>query len=221
MKNEIKVSIETPHEDTLMAICIIEKLLIINKININVNIIYDFSLEECGVYFNDLTGQDCNIYVNPINCRTNDDVDNQKVDEREPYCPGSTSDITLFGVTIHEFCHLIQYKVFPDMLKSYATQFPTERFYISQYCNNQVWDECAEIMTLYITNPYLLKLISKPHYDFCKKYFKSPVACSKIKCYNIYNGFPIPVKEYLKSHWGIVYDIEQKKFIRIKNGKTK
>jgi hypothetical protein len=123
--------------------------------------------------------------------------------------------LTHFGVILHEFCHLLQYKVYPNIIESFLKEFPTERFYLNNYCNNEVVDELAEIMTLYLTNPYLLKRISRKHWLFCQKFFKSPIACSAQKCYNVYEMFPIMVKEHMKKHWKLTYDYNKQTFINL------
>jgi hypothetical protein len=172
---------------------------------------YDYSIEELGVYF---PSKKYNIYINPILCKNYDDVENNN-NLTDPFCPGYCADLTIFGITIHEFCHLLQMAVYKTIVDDYIKAFPTNRFYLNTYCDNEIYDELAEIMTLYIINPYLLKLISNEHYKFCMKYFKSPIPCSSAKCYFIYDGFPIIVKEHLKNHWKIVYDLDKNNFVKI------
>lgn len=209
-KNSIYVEVGVPLGDTQAAITIIDRFLKKNRLKINISIAYDFSSVEAGVYRPFEKGQEYRIFVNPSVCKTHDEIENQDGDE--PYCPGSLQDMTLFGVTIHEFSHLLQYQVYPTIIKDFIKEFPTQRLYLNRYSNHEIRDELAEIQTLYITNPYLLKLISKPHFNFCKRYFKPAVACSLKRCAFIYKGFPIQVKEHLKNNWGISYNYFLEKF---------
>lgn len=209
----IKVEIDSPIEDTTIAMIIIDKLLKINNIKMKISIAYDYSYEGCGMYLPNVEKQSHRIFVNPANCKTKEET--EEVEYEDPFCPGYCSDMTLFGITIHEFCHLLQYQVYPDIIPEYGKAFPTERLYLNNYSNNELHDELAEVMTLYITNPYLLKLISKEHWLFCKRYFKSPVATSVARCKFIYQGFPIHVKEHLKEHWNIVFNVDTEKFERV------
>jgi len=213
LKNSIYVEVDVAIEDTRVAMVLIHRLLAKNKIQMNLSIAYDYSSTECGCYRPFEKGQEYRIFVNPSKCKTQEEVTKQDFDE--PFSPGYCADVTLFGVTIHEFCHLLQFKTYPSIVKDYGETFPLERFNLNNYSNHEINDELAEIMTLYITNPYLLKIISNPHFNFCKKYFKSPVACSLSRCFLIYKGWPTSVKEHLKHQWGIAYNISLKKFVRV------
>jgi hypothetical protein len=217
VKNNIVVEIDVPMEDTQVAMFVIDNVMSVNNLKMDISIAYDYDMEGLGMYFPNLKDQGYRVFVNPMNCKTQDDIDNNTW--REPFCPGYTADLTLFGVTIHEFCHLLQYKAYPDIVIEYVKQFPTERFYLNDYSNNELFDELAELMTVYISNPYLLKLISKKHFNFCKSFFKSPMPCSLKKFRSIYNGFPIHVKEHMKKKWNLVYDHCQDIFVRSDDGK--
>lgn len=221
MKNDISivVDIETPLKDTKSAIQIITKLLIINNLKMELSISYDYEYEESGLYLPNQKGKSHKIFVNPLNCSTEDELmDNMTT---EPSYPGYCADSTLFGVIIHEFCHILQYQIYKDIIPEYGKCFPIERLYLNEYSNENLFDELAEIMTLYITNPYLLKMISKKHWSFCKKFFKSPITCSESRCSIIYNKFPIHIKHHMKDKWGITYDYNIEKFVRIDNENTK
>ena len=212
-KNNIIVEVDCPIEGTSVAIGIINKFLKINNIKIKkLSIAYDYEYDGYGIYYPYLIGQKYRIFINPLNCI---DIGNENEDDNDPVYPGYCADLSIFGITIHEFTHLLQYKVYPNLISEYNKTFPIERFYLNNYSNNEIHDEIAEVMTLYITNPYLLKLLSKNHFNFCKKFFKSPVKCTLSKCREIYNSFPIKVKEHLKNHWNIVLDVNTNKFIKV------
>jgi hypothetical protein len=216
-KNQILVEVDSPFIETSLASDLINKLIIKNKIKLKLSIAYDFNSDFAGLFQSLEHANKPNfarIYINPNVCKKTEDVNNEKYDE--PYCLGYSSDLTIFGTTIHEFCHVLQLKVYPTIIKDFIESFPIERFYLTNYCNNDIVDEMAEIMTLYITNPYLLKLISIKHYKFFKKYFKSPIACSKEKCFKIFKVFPKHVKKDLKERWKIVFNFKNNRFQHIK-----
>jgi hypothetical protein len=207
---KIKLSIASPDEETLVAIRLIEILMDKNKLNFNLNILFDYTLKEYGVYYlsDELKN---NIYVNPAHCFADTYEDKKTI-----HSHGYLKDVSLFGIIIHEFCHFLQYVVFKDIIEDYIKEFPTERFYINDYANNEFIDEVAEVMTVYITNPYLLKLVSEKHWRFMKNTFKSPVPCTLKSCFIKYNCFPINVKEELKSRWGITFNMDSGCFEKTK-----
>jgi hypothetical protein len=206
------VEVDTPHLDTFHAMYLIDKLAKKNDLDFDLSIAYDFAELEAGVYFPTKKKHSHRIFVNPLNCKLQDEID---ANEEEPFYPGYSKDISLFGVVLHEFCHFLQHIIYTTIIKDYKEAFPIERFYLNEYSGNEIHDELAEIMTLYITNPYLLKLISKNHWKFCNKYFKSPVSCSTQRCAHIYKGFPIHIKKDMKERWKIVYNISSEKFERL------
>ena len=215
-KVDIKVEVCNPMEETCIAMILITRLLTENKIDMELTIAYDFDTEvdnRAGFYLPGAEGLANTIFVNPLVCKTKQDVIDGTVETL--FCQGYVADFSVFGVTIHEFCHLLHFEVFKDMVDEYAEAFPLDRLYLNEYCGHILPDELAEIMTLYISNPYLLKMISKEHWQFCKRYFKSPVACSPKKARQIYQAFPVSVKEELKEKWGIVFNEHEQKFVKV------
>ena len=211
LKNNIVVEVDSPMEDTCAAMTLIKRIGKNNNLDIDLSIAYTFDSKVCGVYYPYVKGQEHRIFINPDCCKTQSDIQFQDGSE-PPCCPGYTRDMTLFGITIHEFCHYLSYQLFPKIIKDFSENFPTQRLYLNDYSNNEIQDELAEILTLYICNPYLLRMISKEHWKFCKNYFKSPVACTIQRCRTIYNGFPICVKEEMKNKWNIIYNISTERF---------
>jgi hypothetical protein len=205
-KSIVKVEIKRALPETEAAIRLIKRMSSLNKLYFDLSIAYDFSLRDYGEYHQHERYQKNRIFINPLICeKVNDEL-------LEPFCPGYVSDVSNFGVTIHEFCHFLQFQVYPTLVESYKATFATERFFLNKYSNHEILDEIAEVMTLYITNPYLLRLISKDHYKFFLLYFKSPVPCSFQRAKRIYEKFPIIVKAHLKKTFGIVYNINNESF---------
>jgi len=210
---QIKVLIDSPHILTSSAIYLIQMFRTKNKLNFDFAIAYDYNMEEYGCYYPGSKGQGKNtVFVNPDLCLDRNNIEDS---DKKISCEGYTWDVSLFGIIIHEFCHFLQFQVYKTIVKDFKKEFPTTRLYLNDYCNNELIDEMAEIMTLYIVNPYLLKLISLDHYKFLKLYFKSPIACSKEKCFVIYEGFPQDIKDELETKWNIVYNHHEEDFERV------
>jgi hypothetical protein len=209
----IEAGIEKLHYESYMAIKLIERLLRKNNINRVLRIAYDFECEDGGYYY-PLMKTDT-IFVNPDNCYN---IRQYKEDDASPenmFYPGYTSDNTIYGTILHEFSHFLCFQVFKNIMEEYKKEFPNKRLYLNSYSNAEIDEEIANLITLYISNPYLLKLISEKHFDFLKRFFKTPRPVSSNTCFQIYQKFPIHVKQELKEKWGIIYNHERKKFEKI------
>jgi len=206
----IIIKITSESDEVFVAKILIERLQKKNNLKFNLEICFDWMLiEECGVYY-PVTHPN-KIFINPTNCMP---PDKGNFDKDNLFYIGYTKDLSLCGILIHEFCHFLTHRVFPSLKKDYKEKFPTTRLYLNTYSDHELDDEIAEIGTLFITNPGLLKLISKDHWKFFTQYFKSPVASSTKQMFTIYSGYPIEVKQELESKWKIVYDVHQEKFIK-------
>lgn len=200
IQHETSISIGCPEEQMLVVVAMIDRFRAINNLKFKLDIRHDYSIEERGVYYK---GKNM-IFVNPNNC--------EMVTDNEDFANGYTRDLTMFGVAIHEFAHFIVDKLFPKITKEYKKAFPTFRLYLNEYSNKDVDEELAETITLYITNPYLLKLISPDHWKFFKDRFKAPTPCSQKQCFRLYDEFPIDCKEELKERFGVVWNVVNEKF---------
>jgi hypothetical protein len=211
-KQSIITTINCPQDEILVAIALIDKFKIKNDLCFDLEIIQDFSIDGMGLCFpfnqpKVSNPHKYNIYINPKNCEV--------VQDDSDFCNGNVKDLTIFGVTLHEFAHILSINIYKKFIPEYKKSFPTERFYLNDYSNHHIDDEIAEIITLYITNPFLLKIISVEHYKFCKRFFMSPISCSTAQCFRLYESFPIVCKEKLKNKFGIVYNEVNKKFEKI------
>lgn len=174
-----------------------------NKMEFDLEIGIDYLLEDLGLYI----FEDRKILVNPANCNKNDDTNSAKY---------YVNDYSVFGVLAHEFAHFLTIGVFEDFVDEYKNAFPlcNDRAIINNYANTEVREEIAEIVSLYNTNPYFLKLISPNHFKFIAQYFKPAIICSEKKFIAIYNSYPFGVKQTIKSKFGIDYDIELNKVLK-------
>lgn len=93
----------------------------------------------------------------------------------------NTGEFSFYLICIHEWAHLLDRKF--KMLRQYKKDFlkKDNHLILTTYAKREREDseELAEIIVLYMTNPYLLKLISQKHFDFVAGYFKSPIECTK------------------------------------------
>jgi hypothetical protein len=211
-KSKTSTKINCPQDEILVAMALIDKLKLKNKLDFDLEIIQDFSIEEMGVCFPFNQPRVCNphkykIYINPSNC--------ENIKDDSDFCNGHIKDLTIFGITLHEFAHILSTNIFKKFIPDYKKEFPTERLYLNDYSNHNIDDEIAELLTLYLTNPYLLKLISVNHYKFCRRFFESPISCSKQQCFKLFESFPIKCKENLKNKFGIVYNEVNKNFEKV------
>jgi len=207
-----EIDIASPPQEITVFMILLKRMKKKNNLDFCLKIMIDYSMPGMGVYFRSKKGM---IFINPENCINIEDISN--INDKVDFWNGYVKDLTLFGVTIHEFCHYASEEVFSGMINDYRKTFPTKRLRLNDYSNNSIDDEIAETMTLYITNPLFLKLISKEHWDFFKKYFTSPVPTSHKQSYDIYEKFPPIIKERLKNDWNIDYNILTNKFFKLEN----
>lgn len=95
------------------------------------------------------------------------------------------------NILIHEFSHLLDNKF--KMVDGFKKEFTDKniRLYLTTYakeCHDPI-EELAEIISMYLKNPYLLMLISEPHYLFVTKYFKSPTPCTEEYFYGVWDSY--------------------------------
>jgi hypothetical protein len=170
---------------------LIDRLKKINHLNFDIPINFDYNLKYAGEY---LQYEKNKILINPTLCGKSSSIS----------CPGYTNDDSVFGTILHEFAHYLSMTYFKGFINKYEKTFK-KPLTISLYhvCKNDVTEEIAELLMLYISNSYFLKLISKDHFNFFKGYFKSPTSCNKRRFIKIYNKFPDKTKQHIKNKWKI------------------
>jgi hypothetical protein len=198
----VKIEVSKPPYQIATAIELIERSKKINRFTYDLILHLDYRTDsEAGSY--DPRKPNV-ITVNPFLCSLDDATFSY------------LEDNTLFGIILHEFSHFLTMTYFVDFKKNYLEAFPEQRLLVTKYeaANEDYDEEMAEICSLQIRNPFLLKLISKNHYKFFKAWFKSPVMSSEKHFLFMYNKLPIDCKNRLRTKWGIIVNhAEQKVYI--------
>lgn len=182
-----KIKVKKAPKQLMEAIRLIDKFCKKNDIAIDYSVELDYSLEDCYGCF----GNTINSFTVRINPSKIGDVSD---------CKGYLEDYSLFGVVIHEMSHLFIKHL--NLLKEYKKEFP-EKLIINANSSLSNDEEFAEVFSLYLTNPYLLKNIDKHAFEFMKELFHSPTTCSKKKYDEIASKWK---KEYVDkcfSKWNI------------------
>lgn len=210
MKNNVVIEIANPQFELAFAIKVINLFFNKNNIKSKLSIALDYNLkEEIGSYYPFKPEHKYRIFVNPSLCLSTD-----KSNYDNPFFTGYISDLTLFGVTIHEFTHFLQFVIYPNIIDDYIKKFPVNRFILNNFSDNSIYDEVAELISFYIINPYLFKLISDQHFNFFKSYFKPALPFSLSKAIRIYSSYPLHIKQHLNNIWKINLNINTGKFIK-------
>jgi len=212
--------LSNPPEEILVAHQVMQNVLAVNNLvpESPLTIKLDYYLDKdpmiCGMYFE---GADpWSIHISPASCMTRN---NYTFGDDELSYHGYPVDMSMFGVAIHEFAHLLAYNFFPDILKEFKHEFPKKRLYLTRYTESDPNEELTELTRLYIQNPLFLKMIDIQSYKFLKSKFKSPTPCSHKQAYKFYIEFPKEIRERLSSEWGIDYNVETEKFVNNLNSK--
>lgn len=212
---DVKYVIERPDDEIYCACELIKRFSKKNDIIIDLIVAYDFTLDnECGIFIPQLNEN--KIFINPYVCHETYMV---AKDKGLIMGTGYIADLSIFSIVIHEFAHLICYNIYEGLVNEYAEEFPriNDRLYLNDYCDHTLDDELAEIITVFILNPYMLKMISKKHWKFLNDRFKSPVPASVQQFKRVYNDFSVDAKLELYEKFGITYNMDNNKFEMVNN----
>lgn len=186
----MKLQIKIPPKEIYDAQVLVEKVKEKNNFPFKLTLTLDYNDDDAGYY-----AYENELVINPEKCT--------KRGSSKYECYGYVYDSSVTGVILHEFIHFLTLKYFKDFMERYEEEFPIPLF-LNSYVKNFKHDrreEVAEIGILYITNPYLLKLISAKRFQFFKRYFKTPNSAGKKYFFKIYNGFPIEIQKRLQKVW--------------------
>lgn len=196
-----KVKVVRLEKDLLRAIKLIDKFLSKNKIEIKYSITLDYSMQSFG-QFNPSK-------KNEISLNPSAFYDTKK---ELPHAKYYTTDFSLLAVAVHEFCHLLDEKM--NLIKKYQETFP-EKIIINKNSEVDRREELAEVLSLYILNPYLVKSINKNIFDFFKSLFESPTPNTMSYFVRKWESWPDKIKKLCNDNWGIMV-ISRRKRAKIK-----
>lgn len=176
IKKHVKVTVHHNGKSLNMALKLIDVFKKINNINLDFEVKFDLNEVDLG-YFNYIPDENI-IYINPIRC-----VDNSLL--------GNPSDNSIFATICHEWSHVMDLTY--DLLSEYTKKnWGLERLIMTSYARkdkNRI-EELADMVAIYLINPYYLKLIDLERYKWLKTKFKSPVPCGKKTFLRYYNEWP-------------------------------
>lgn len=179
MVKHVKISVFNSGTSLNQALKLIEVFKKINHIDFKLEIKLDMAEKDLG-YFNYLPDENV-LYINPIRCT------NKKFND----LLGHPVDCSIFSTVVHEFSHLLDLKF---NLHSEYTQknFALERLIMTSYTRKDKYqiEELADMISIYLINPYYLKLIDLERYKWIKTKFKSPVPCGSKTFLRYYNDWP-------------------------------
>jgi len=156
---------------------IINKFRKINDFKLFQTILLDFDC-ACNAYII-REKNNKNIYVNPVECFNS--TGNML---------GHPEDAGLVSTVMHELGHLLNDKF--NLITEYdemAWQKP--HCHLTFQSKENTDEELADIISLYITNPFALKLICEQRYLWLKTKFQSPSPSTRHKFVTLYNDWNI------------------------------
>lgn len=195
--SKIKVEFYQSSEIT-SALEVINKFQKINDTNFRLKILLDHDEKaNAGYYY-----EGGEIFVNPMNC--------------EPNTFGNPEGNSIGNVIIHEFCHYLdrRYKIFNKYF-SYCEEYG--QLFLTKYAEDSLEEEIAELLTVYLLNPYILKKHDPERYKWFSKFFKTPTKCDKNVILNYWKGWNKKYKKVMWSDYGLkVYkdDVLEKKRVK-------
>lgn len=187
--NKIKIKIIQEGDNLRDVKKLISKFQIKNDIKYDITILLDWSSDDMGYFYFGETRK--KIYVNPKNCNF----------DKKSY--GFTNDHTIMGTVTHEYSHCLD-EIYGIESKYEEYIKDNDRLIINNYVKKSgLEEEVAELLSLYINNPYLFKLIDKKRYTWFKRMFKSPTPCSEKELLKRMSLWSPKVKKACWDKWGI------------------
>jgi len=186
-----------------------------NNMKFKIEIRLDFDEPDLGRYNWD--DNDKAIYINPSNCGSL---------ESNWELIGHPNDYSICSVIMHEFSHFIDHQL--NLEEQYITQpFTRESFAVTKYALTNKMEELADLMAVYMINPYFVYLVAPERYEWLKSQFKSPAPFGEKTFIRNYNRWSLNVKLIAFDIYGLkvnkkgeIYKEEPKyKYEKSKEGK--
>ena len=188
MENQPKITVVHPEPDIIVATKIIDRFLRKNGIKLRYEILIKSDLKDAYGEFNPNDGEHNKITINPF--LLSDDP------PTKPHGFGFKYDRSLKTVILHEFCHLIDHKY--NLIEEYKKNFP-KKIILNINSSSNRFEELAECLCLFMTNPYLLRHINKEVYLYWSSLFHPPTRVSKSAFIKCWQGWDEAVKNECRS----------------------
>jgi len=145
---------------------LIERFKRVNNIDFQLELKLDFAEKYLGYY--NYNSTENIIYINPIRC----------THQKKNNLLGHPSDCSIYATITHELAHFLDLKF--KLVDEYTSKnFALKHLYLSSQGKENKIEEIAELISIYLINPYYLKLADIERYNWIKGKFKSPMSCGK------------------------------------------
>jgi len=182
VNNQIKVSIHHNGKSFNKGLKLIEAFKKINHIDFKLEIRLDMAEKDLG-YFNYILDENI-LYINPIRC----------INNKHHELSGHITDCSIFATICHEFSHYLDLR-YDLMTEYYQKKITLKKLIMTKYAKTNIVEELADIVSIYLINPYYLKLIDLERYKWLKTKFKSPVPCGPNTFLKYYTHWPEQKKQ--------------------------
>ena len=193
-----QIQVAEPGKEVEKAARLIETYKEKNDNKSKVIIMLDLKTEYLGYFLYESHHRRVCIYVNPVSCEM----------EQESGITGHPEDKGVCNTIMHEWGHFVDDKL--NLAKEYKKKkWNIKNLYVTRYAktSGELCEEIAELLALYFTNPYYLKLIDKERFDWFKSKFKSPAPCGKSTFMKYYNNWPKKIQNKTTKQWKEIKEV--------------
>lgn len=164
---------------------------------------WDFDDHELGYYLygKRVSKHKCEIFVNPRNCV----MVSTKGYDNHP------ENNTISAVILHEFSHYIEHLY--GLTKQYAKlegTFKPKILMVTSTSSTCLEEEMAEMVSLFICNPYLLKVIDPDRYKWLRKIIKSPTPCTAANFFKSFSNWCPEAKKECRDKFKLLINTKKK-----------
>ena len=193
MENQPKIVIIHPDKEIVDATKLIDRFLKKNNIKIKYSVEINSRMTDAYGIFDPNDGNHTKITINP-SLLINDPP-------TRPFGKRFCYDRSLFGIIIHEAMHMIDNKF--DLVKDYKKNNDINKCILNINSKENAFENLAESLTLYVTNPYFLRHINKEVYQYWSSLFHSPTRVSKTSFIRAWKDWDKRLREECIKKYGI------------------
>lgn len=163
-----KVSIISYGRSMRRGLKLIDRFKEINDLHFDLEIKIDFDEPDLG-YFN-YHERDKALYINPLT--------SARWTNKKDVRTGHPRDNSICATIIHEFSHYLDKRF--HLLKEYqGKKFALKSLVFTPHGKKDIIEELADLLALYMLNPYFVLLADRERFMWMKSRFKSPSVCGK------------------------------------------